>query len=104
MQSRRIEESIQFDAEDSAQLAYAMEQTESQCDISIRYRPQEVTVLLSSKAARDWAEGESVGIYGSVAVGEHQLALIVEKDFACLDGSDSENLDTFPNPKAGSTC
>jgi len=26
------------------------------------------------------------------------LDLIVEKDFACLDGSDADNLETFANP------
>jgi hypothetical protein len=61
-------------------------------------------VVLPSGAARNWAEGERVGIYGSVAVGKDKLALIVEKDFACLDGSDRDNLDAFPNPQRGITC
>lgn len=104
MKSGRIEETIHFAGDDSAQFTYAMEQSEAQSDISVRYRAREVTVVLPSGAARDWAEGERVGIYGSVAVGKDKLALIVEKDFACLDGSDRDNLDAFPNPQRGITC
>jgi hypothetical protein len=28
------------------------------------------------------------------------LAVLVEKDFACLDRGDEENADTFPHPHA----
>ena len=30
--------------------------------------------------------------------------IIVEKDFACLDLSDADNHDTFPNPQLGAVC
>jgi hypothetical protein len=36
--------------------------------------------------------------------GNRSLDLIVEKDFACLDLSDADNEDTFPNPLVGTTC
>lgn len=32
------------------------------------------------------------------------LELILEKDFACLDRSDADNHDTFPNPLIGASC
>lgn len=32
------------------------------------------------------------------------LELILEKDFACLDRSDADNHDTFPNPFIGASC
>ena len=32
------------------------------------------------------------------------LALLIEKDFACLDGSEADNEDTFPNPNDGTSC
>ena len=104
MQSGRIEETIQFAADAGAQLSYALEQSETVSGISIAYQPQSVTVLLPGSAARDWARGQEVGIYGSATVGERELALIVEKDFACLDGSNRDNVDTFPNPKSGTSC
>jgi hypothetical protein len=45
-----------------------------------------------------------VGIYGSFEVGSDQLTLAVEKDFACLDGNDASNEDTFVNPKSVPIC
>jgi len=32
------------------------------------------------------------------------LALLIEKDFACLDRSEEDNEDTFPNPNTGTKC
>jgi hypothetical protein len=104
MESGRIDETIKFAADADAQLTYALEQSETQRELSVLYRPQAVTVLVPGSEARDWAEGSRVGIYGDVDIGTHKLALIVEKDFACLDGSDRDNLDTFPNPKKGTSC
>jgi hypothetical protein len=32
------------------------------------------------------------------------LQVLIEKYFACLDKPDEENVDTFPNPLAGTKC
>jgi hypothetical protein len=68
-------------------------------DLTLEYCDQTVTVVLSSTAAQRWAESEDVGVYG-----KGMVALLVEKDFACLDGNDPENADAFPNPRAGAVC
>jgi hypothetical protein len=99
----RIEETIHFGPEPDARLAYALEQSVSKVEMAVRYRPQEVTVILSTENARSWAEGDEVGIYGSFNVGHGQLELVIEKDFACLDRREG-NEDTFPNPKGAQAC
>ncbi len=104
MQCGRIEETIHFAAEASAQLSYALEQSEANAELSVVYRPQAVTVLLPGSAAREWAEGDKVGIYGDVDTGISRLAVIVEKDFGCLDRSEQDNIDRFPNPQKGTVC
>ena len=49
--------------------------------------------------------GEEVGVYADVALGDDQrLSVVVEKDFACLDRSDADNEDTFPNPNLAAAC
>ena len=103
LSAERIEEVIHFGPEPDARLTYALEQAPSKEGITVRYRPQEVTVVLSTESARRWAEGDEVGIYGSFNVGHGQLELVVEKDFACLDKKDG-NEDTFPNPKGAQVC
>jgi len=104
LSSGRIEERIQFAAAPEASLVYALESTESTEEIQVFYQPQRVTVMLSSTAAQHWAATNEVGIYGSASVGEQSLELIVEKDFACLDGVDPLDADAFPNPNAESAC
>jgi hypothetical protein len=100
----RIEESVRFASQEDAKLTYALEHAATAPEISLRYHPQEITVTLSTGSARQWAEGEQVGVYGSFDVGPDQLQLLVEKDFACLDRRDADKEDAFPNPKGGVVC
>jgi len=97
----RIEETIHFSARQDAHWTYALEHAAGKTSISLRYQAGEVTVVLSTHAARAWAEGEQVGIEGVLETGQEPLTVLVEKDFACLDRNDESNQDTFPNPKDG---
>jgi hypothetical protein len=100
----RIEETIGFAPGQDARLTYALEHAACEKEIAVRYRPHEVTVILSTGAAHKWTEGGQVGIYGAVEISGSQLELAVEKDFACLEGDETDNADTFPNPKSGTSC
>jgi hypothetical protein len=104
LQSGRVEETIYFGADEDARLTYALEHSAQAGALTVLYRPQKVTVLVSSNEARNWAEGDGVGIYGAAGSGHGPLELAIEKDFACLDKNDAENNDTFPNPKEGLVC
>lgn len=104
IESGRIEETIQFAPAPEARLTYALELSDAQPEVAVRYRPQEVAVLVASETARLWAQSDQVGIYANLSVAEGVLEIAVEKDFACLDGSDAENEDTFPNPQQGAVC
>jgi hypothetical protein len=104
IQSGRIEETIRFAADSNAKWSYALEHSENQKEISIAHHAQAVTVSIPSDSARDWATGDQVGIYADIDIGPARLSIIVEKDFACLDGSDRENIDTFPNPQKKINC
>ena len=104
LQSGRVEETIYFSVESDARLTYALEHSAQVEAMTVRYRPQEVTVLISSREATNWAEGKDVGLYGATASGHGPLELSIEKDFACLDKEQAENADTFPHPKQGVVC
>ena len=104
LRAGRIEETIQFAPNQDAKLTYALEQAPSDQEISVRYRPQEVTVVLSGESVRRWAQTGQVGIYGAVSLDCDQLTLAVEKDFACLDRSHPDNEDTFANPSSAKVC
>lgn len=106
LQSGRIEETIHFGVESDARLTYALMIVPAARDggIALRHLPHEIAVAIPSHLAHAWADGKQVGIYGAVDTGAGQLEIAVEKDFACLDKSDAENEDSYPNPNEGVVC
>ncbi len=104
LQCGRVEETIYFGEDEGARFTYALEHSAHAGAMTVLYRPQEVTVLVSSREARNWAESNDVGLYGATGSGHGPLELAIEKDFACLDKKGTENADTFPNPKQGVVC
>jgi hypothetical protein len=100
----RIEATIRFAPEETATLTYALELKDSRDALSLRYSPREVAVLLSRELASEWSHSDQIAIAGKIDVGQGDLELLIEKDFACLDRDGREREDTFPNPKAGAVC
>jgi hypothetical protein len=100
----RIAETVHLGCSEQAALTYAVG-TEAASAVQARYEGGEILVLLPKDEASIWAGTEQVGIYATVDVGAYgKLDVIVEKDFACLDLSDAESEDTFPNPELGAVC
>jgi hypothetical protein len=104
MEAGRIEETIHFAANEEARLTYALEHSADVTGMAVRYAPREMAVVVSSRDARRWSGSQEVGLYGEAHTSAGALELAVEKDFACLDKSEAENADRFPNPKQGSAC
>jgi hypothetical protein len=65
-----------------------------------------LVVQIPQAAARQWAATEQVSITGAESLDEGSLAILVEKDFACLTPREGENeTDMFPHPLKGrDTC
>ena len=104
LNSGRIEETVYFAPDENARLTYALEHAEGLQEISVRWSPQETVVRVPSDEVRHWAGSADVGVYGEVKTSHGLLELAIEKDYACLDKSDTENVDTFPNPHQGAVC
>jgi hypothetical protein len=101
----RIDETIHFSPSEDSRLTYVLEQQASLLSTTLRYQPPEIAIVLSTADLKLWGESNQVGIYAAADLGIHGvLDLLVEKDFACLDLSEAENIDTFPNPSAGAVC
>ena len=101
----RLEEVIHFAPEPNAQLTYALQQDSTVVVPTVSYFRNTVEILLPAAQANTWGMTDQVGIAHEIPVGSFgTLALLVEKDFACLDRSEVENQDTFANPRAGATC
>jgi hypothetical protein len=89
----------------SANFTYALQQEPSVSRPIVRYARNKVTILIPATQANEWGFTDQIGIAETISLGDvGTLALLIEKDFACLDRSGEENHDTFPNPSAGATC
>jgi hypothetical protein len=88
-----------------AKFTYALEQEMAVTTPTVRYTAGEVTVLIPASQATTWCLTDQVGIVERIRLGAvGSLDLLIEKDFACLDGSDEDNQDTFVNPHTGAAC
>ena len=100
-----VEETIHFGQLENARLSYALQQDSSVGKPTVEYTQNRVVILMPSDQANAWGASDQVGIAENISLGIlGSLALLIEKDFACLDRSDEDNHDTFPNPNAGTTC
>jgi len=99
-----IRERIQFTANPSDGFAYEVISS-SEGTATVTYQSEKVTVSVPEDQLKRWARSDDVGVYADVALGDDlTLSVAIEKDFACLDRSDAENEDTFPNPILAATC
>jgi hypothetical protein len=105
LSGQQVSATIQFAPDSRSVLTYRLEQADADTPTGVQWAPPDLTILLSASDIQDWRKAETVGVYATLPLGEGQhLALSVEKDFACRDGSDDENNDAFENPLAGMQC
>jgi hypothetical protein len=100
-QDGRIEETTWLGPEENARLTYALEQNAHIARAALRFDLPAITVAIPAGEFERWAASAQVGVYATIDQGPRgSLEIIIEKDFACMHGSDAENLDAFPNPHA----
>jgi hypothetical protein len=100
-----LEETIYFAPETTAKFTYGLQRAASVSAPAVQYTESRVLVLIPVDQANRWGVTDQVGIAANIGLGDlGSLALLIEKDFACLDRSADENHDTFANPNAGTAC
>jgi hypothetical protein len=84
---------------------YVLESSRVVSALQVAATKRGVLVQVPADSVLNWASGNDVGIETTLAVGEgKKLQVLIEKDFACLNGNEEQNVDTFPNPLAGAKC
>ncbi|HYZ75703.1 MAG TPA: hypothetical protein VE641_21675 [Chthoniobacterales bacterium] len=97
----RVEEKISLGTGDDETFRYILESTASASTPRAVLTPREVIVQVPPDTAMRWASTDQIGIESEQPVDNQiSLRILIEKDFACIDGTDEENADTFPNPLA----
>jgi hypothetical protein len=101
--THQIEEVLAFGPSDANKLrfrirtgddAYAIEQQEM-C----------ITVIVPRSVIREWTSTGMVGFEQTITTPMGQeIYVLVEKDFACLDGDREEEAGSYPNPMEDAAC
>lgn len=95
-----VEETTVFAAD--ARFGYRFEADAALAAPAARYQGGTMCIAWPKDVAVAWARNEQVGLAASCAIPDGTLQLVVEKDFACLaPRAGSEDVDTFPHPRAG---
>lgn len=101
-EGERVEDTIAFGATRAERFVYAFVPSDEVMEMRARFAANEVTVMVPTGRAREWATGSDVGLASEQAIGDGTtLAILVEKDFACLKPRDGEDdSDAYANPTA----
>jgi hypothetical protein len=101
----RVEEKIVIGTGLDDAFHYVLESSHAVSTPQAALRKNGILIQVPFETVSDWATGDDVGIEASLPGGDGQrLLVMIEKDFACLNGSVEQNLDTFPNPLEGTKC
>jgi hypothetical protein len=91
-----VDESIEFGP--GASLCYILESSSKITSPRAIYQNGELRVQISCAALHDWVTTDRVGISGEQALANGKpLSILIEKDFRCMHGDDSD-VDAYPNP------
>jgi hypothetical protein len=101
----QIDETVFFPTSSNLSLTYSFAVGSYQQPVHVSFHASQILVSVSPDQLASWSGEHQVGIYASLPVAKDMdLEVSIEKDFACLDLSDAENVDTFTNPLAEKTC
>jgi hypothetical protein len=105
LRTGRVEERILSGTADQESFYYLLETNDAVSAPKGSIAPGSVVVQVPTADALKWALTNQIGIEGEQTIdSKTSLRILVEKDFACIDGSEEQNADTFPNPLTGQKC
>ena len=88
-----------------AVFSYRVESSRASQDLEAVYENNALIVRIPAATVHAWADSGQISIQGEQELPEGEfLAILVEKDFACLAPRDGEDeSDMYPHPEAGNT-
>jgi len=97
----RVEEIVRFGTDETQILVYELVVEPEGETLTASFQNNRITVKLPHDLARELIKTARVGVSGEQFLENETgvLSLLIEKDFACLDGDSGEDQsDAFPNP------
>ena len=93
-----IVERIEFGETTDQQISFALESCGEE-KMTIAYNNNKVRVLVPKQFIERWINTEQVGIAVELITGRNRtVSVLIEKDFACLDASEEDNVGTYSHP------
>ena len=97
-QEGKLSEVTEFGLEQEDALTFTLSVVDNN-NFRLKNTANTVTIEVPETIVKKWTQTELVGFEESIDTGKGRIIkVLVEKDFKCLDGSDKENEDSFPNP------
>ena len=79
-------------------LSFVLKNTSAN-EFQVVYEANIITLKVPATLCREWTQTGLIGFNETIETGKGKsISILVEKDFACLDGTDTENEDAYPNP------
>jgi hypothetical protein len=83
----------------SAVLTTVLQPSDAHTDLAATFAADCITVFMPQKWATDWYTSEQITFEAVVENGTSAgLKLLIEKDFVCLDHTNEDQTDNYPNP------
>jgi hypothetical protein len=91
-----VEEKVNFG---NSILSYSLKKS-GEDQLSASFNDNEITLYFPSSFINKWIDSEQTGFEYNMEVegSETSLYLLVEKDFTCLDKTNEDQSDNYPNP------
>ena len=94
-----VEELTIFGRGRGQRLGYEIRAAEDETVVGVSFDGRRIVVHVPAEMINRWAGSAQVGIYAMQATDRGELAVVIEKDFVCIDGDSGESQDdAFPNP------
>ena len=94
-----VEELTTFGSGPEQRLGYEIRAAEDETVVRASFDGRRIVVRVPAEMLNRWAGSDQVGIYAMQPTDQGELAIVIEKDFVCIDGNSGESQeDAFPNP------
>ena len=94
-----VEELTIFGSDEGERLGYEIRAARDETVVRASFDGRRIVVHVPAEMIHRWAGSEQVGIYAMQPTDQGELAIVIEKDFVCIDGDPGESQeDAFANP------
>lgn len=98
-----LEEVMAFGPDDSDQLRFQVRTGDDA--FAIEQQCMSVAIIVPRSVIGTWTSTEQVGFDQTITTSKgSDIYVLIEKDFACLDGEREEEAGSYPNPMEDATC